>query len=93
MSTTSQSKLRSRVCLCKACFPLQPYRSEMYRISLFCERSGRTNDMGTKKYPTFCYDTVGMENGLKPLRKSAYVTSEEQGLLCTNTCIVSKFTC
>ena len=58
------------VCLCKACFPLQPYRSETYRISLFCEHSGRTNDMDTKEYPTFCYDTVGMENGLKPLRKS-----------------------
>ena len=27
----------------------------------------RTNDMDTKEYPTFCYDTVGMENGLKPL--------------------------
>ena len=26
--------------------------------------------MDTKEYPTFCYDTVGMENGLKPLRKS-----------------------
>ena len=58
------------VCLCKACFPLQPYRSETYRISLFCEHSSRTNDMDTKEYPTFCYDTVGMENGLKPLRKS-----------------------
>ena len=67
--TTSQSKLRSG-CLCKARFPLQPYRSETYRTSLFCEHSGRTNDMDTKEYPTFCYDTVGMENGLKPLRKS-----------------------
>ena len=58
------------VCLCKACFPLQPYRSETYRIPLFCEHSGRTNDMDTKEYPTFCYNTVGMGNGLKPLRKS-----------------------
>ena len=58
------------VCLCKARFPLQPYCSETYRISLFCEHSGRTNDMDTKEYPTFCNDTVGMENGLKPLRKS-----------------------
>ena len=45
-------------------FPLQPYRSETYRISLFRERSGRTNDMGTIEYATFRYDTAEVENGL-----------------------------
>ena len=36
----------------KARFPLEPYRCETYRISLFCKHSGRTYDMGTKKYST-----------------------------------------
>ena len=27
-------------------------------ISLFCEHSGRTNDIDTKGYATFLYDTV-----------------------------------
>ena len=30
----------------------------------FCEHSGRTNDMDTKEYPTFRYDTVEVENSL-----------------------------
>ena len=51
---------------CKGRFPLQPYRSETYRISLFRERSGRNNDMGTIEYATFRYDTAEVENGLNP---------------------------
>ena len=31
---------------------------------MFCEHSGRTNDMDTMEYATFRYDTVEMENGL-----------------------------
>ena len=31
---------------------------------LFREHSGRTNDMDTKEYATFRYDTVEVENGL-----------------------------
>ena len=31
-------------------FPLQPYRSETYRVSLFREHSDRTNDMDTIEY-------------------------------------------
>ena len=49
----------------KGRFPLQPYRSETYRISLFCDPSGKTNDMDTIEYATFRYDTVEVENGLK----------------------------
>ena len=49
----------------KARFPLQPYRSETWRISLFREHSGRTTDMDTIEYATFRYDTVEVENGLK----------------------------
>ena len=45
-------------------FPLQPYRSETYRVSLFREHSDRTNDMDTIEYTLFCYDTVEVENGL-----------------------------
>ena len=52
--------------LAKGRFPLQMYRSETYRISLFRERSGRTNDMGTIEYATFRYDTAEVENGLYP---------------------------
>ena len=48
----------------KARFPLQPYRSERYRISLFHEHSDRTNDMDTIEYATCRYDTAEMENGL-----------------------------
>ena len=48
----------------KTCFPLQPYRSETYRISLFREHSGRTNDMDIIEYATFRYYTVEVENGL-----------------------------
>ena len=50
----------------KGRFPVQPYRSETRRILLFCKHSGRTSDMDTKEYALFCYDTVEMENSLKP---------------------------
>ena len=49
----------------KARFPLQPYRSEMKRISLSREHSGRSNDMDTIEYATFRYDTFEVENGHK----------------------------
>ena len=32
--------------------------------SVFREQTGRTNDMDTLEYATFCYDTVKVENGL-----------------------------
>ena len=38
-------------------------------ISLFREHSGRTNDMDTIEFATFRYDTVEVENGLKPCSK------------------------
>ena len=62
----------------KGRFPLQPYRSETYRISLFREHSDRTNDMDTIEYATFRYDTAEVENGLKgrfplqPYRSETY---------------------
>ena len=34
----------------KGRFPLQPYRSETWRISLFHEHSGRTNHMDTIEF-------------------------------------------
>ena len=37
----------------KGRFPLQPYRSETYRMSLFRDNLGRTNDMHTLEYATF----------------------------------------
>ena len=46
-------------------FPLEPYRSETWRISLFRERSGRTNDINTLEHSPFRYDTVEVENRLK----------------------------
>ena len=41
-------------------FPLQSYHKEKYRISLFRERAGKTNDMviWTAEFAMFCYDTV-----------------------------------
>ena len=42
----------------EANFPLQTYRSETWRISLFREDSGKTNDIDTIEYATFRYDTV-----------------------------------
>ena len=44
------------------------------------------------------YDTIGMENGLKTSEEKLsfvilLVASEEQALLCTKTCTVSKFIC
>ena len=48
----------------KARFPLQPYRTETWRIPLSCELSGRTYDFRTKENATFRYGTVGVENGL-----------------------------
>ena len=48
----------------QARFPLQPCRSETYRISLFREHSSKTNDMDTIEYVSFRYDTVKVENGL-----------------------------
>ena len=38
------------------------YRSKAWRIFLFREQSGRTNDTDTKEYDTFRYDTVEVEN-------------------------------
>ena len=58
-------KTGSKNAVYKGRFPLQPYRSETYRISLFCDPSGKTNDMDTIEYATFRYDTVEVENGLK----------------------------
>ena len=49
----------------KGRFPLQPYRTETWRIPLSCELSGRTYDVRTKENATFRYGTVGVENGLK----------------------------
>ena len=54
----------------RARFPLQRYRSETWRISLFREHAGRTNDINTIEYATFRCDTVEVENGLKPTQKS-----------------------
>ena len=53
-----------RTFVAKDRFSLKPYRSETYRISLFCDPSGKTNDMDTIEYATFRYDTVEVENGL-----------------------------
>ena len=47
----------------KGRFPVQPYRRETQRISLFGEHSGSTNHMNTMKFATFLYDTVEVENG------------------------------
>ena len=45
-------------------FPLQPYRSETWHISLFRERLGRTNDINTIEYAPFRHDTAEVENRL-----------------------------
>ena len=55
----------------KVRFPFQPYHSETCHLSLFREHSGRTNDMKTIEYATFCYDTV-VENGLNLLKISIF---------------------
>ena len=49
----------------KAGFPLQPYRSEAQRISLFPDHQSGTNDFDTKENATVRYDTVEVENRLK----------------------------
>ena len=64
------------------CFPLQPYRSETYRISLFHEEKSKVNDYHTKeiatvrydtiRYDTIRYDTIEMENRLNTNRISEF---------------------
>ena len=45
-------------------FSTSTIHSETWRISLFREHFGRTDDMDTKEYATFRYDTIEVENGL-----------------------------
>ena len=73
----------------KGRFPLQPYRSETYRISLFRERSGRTNDMGTIEYATFRYDTAEVENGLNSCEPVPIFTKNRFAWIILNYVILS----
>ena len=59
----------SQACF-KGHFPLRPYRSKAYRVSLYREHSGRTNNVDTIEYATFRYDMIRLiwKTGLNLLR-------------------------
>ena len=46
-------------------FPLKPYRSKTYHISLFHDHSGKSDGIETIKNVMFLYSTIQVKNRLK----------------------------